>query len=223
MSNFQKVREVFLGGWQSFLITIVPLLFLWLVGHKLPSLKSFLYHVGVLPFGDVADGLVATGVAGLVSLASAPVLFTRLYWLVEREGLMEVERGFFHDHAGAGAGFGVGQGDRHKEFFDQRKKLSWVWLSVHLLYFLVLSAWSFWRDGLLTAAFEGVFVGYVFSVLLVGVGFVLVMSLSKILVNIPHLEFKTQCRKYFLFYCTMVWVALLTKAIAGPIPLIHNN
>ena len=221
--NLQKIREVFLGGWQSFLITIVPLLFLWLVGHKLPSLKSFLYHVGVLPFGDVADGLVATGVAGLVSLASGPMLFTRLYWLVEHQGVIEVERGFFHDHAGAGAGFGVDQGDRHTEFFDQRKKLSWVWLSVHLLYFLVLSAWSFWQDGLLTAALEDVFVGYVFSVLMVWGCFVMMMALREILAKVPQLEFKTQCCKYFLFYCAMLWVALLAKAIAGPIPLIHNN
>ena len=221
--NFQKVRKVLLGDWQSFFIAIVPLLCLWLVGHELPSLQDFLYHIGVLPFGDVVDSLMATSLAGLVSLASGPVLFTRLYWLVEHDGVMEGEKGFLHDHAVAGAGVGVGQWDKHKEFFHKRKKLSWGWLGVHLLYLLVFSFWSFWQDGLPTAALEDVFVGYVFSVLLVVIGFVLMISLSKILVKIPPLEFKTHCCKYFIFYCAMAWVALLAKAILGPIPIIHNN
>lgn len=213
--DFQKIRRDFLEEAKAVFAWLITAVTIPLVG-LVPLLQDFLYRKGVLPFGDVADGLVATGVAGLVSLASGPMLFTRLYWLVEREGLMEVERGFFHDHAATDAGFDASLRDTHKEFFQERQKVIWGWFGVHLLYLLVYVFWSFWKDGAPTVTLEFVFVGYTFSVLMVWGCFVMIMALREILAKVPQLEFKKHCREYFGVSCGTFWLILLGKTLFDP-------
>lgn len=213
--DFQKIRQDFLESAKTVFASLITVVTVLLVG-LIPLLKDFLYRKGVLPFSDVADGLVATGVAGLVSLASGPMLFTHLYWLVEREGLMEVKRGFFHDHAGAGAGIDVSLRDTHKEFFQERQKIIWGWFGIHLFYLLVYVFWSVQKDGAPTVTLEYVFVGYVFSVLMVWGCFVMMMALRDILAKVPQLEFKKHCREYFSVFCATFWFILLGKTLFDP-------
>lgn len=213
--DFQKIRQDFLESAETVVATLITVVTAPLVG-LLPILQDFLYRKGVLPFGDVADGLVATSLAGLASLASGPTLFTRLYWVVEREGVLEVERGFLHDHAAMDAGIDVGQGDTHKKFFRERQKAIWGWFGVHLLYLLVYLFWSFWKGGVPSVTLEYIFVGYVFSVLMVWGCFVLVMALREILVKAPQLEFKKHCKEYFGVFCAAFWIILLGKALFDP-------
>lgn len=213
--DFQKIRQDLLEDAKTVFNMLIGGVTVLLVA-LLPLLQDFLYRRGVLPFGDVVDGLVLTSLAGLVSLASGPVLFTRLYWLVEHEGMLEREKGFFHDPAATGAGVGVGQRDMHRKFFEERKKLVWGWLGVHLLYVLVFSFWAVRKDGAPAVTLEYVFVGYVFSALMVWGCFVLMMALRDSLVNIPQLEFKTHCREYFGVCCGTFWVMLLGKTLLDP-------
>lgn len=213
--DFQKIRQDFLESAETVFATLITVVTAPLVG-LLPLLQDFLYRRGVLPFGDVVDGLVATSLAGLASLASGPTLFTRLYWLVEHEGTMKIERGFFHDHATTDAGIDIGQGDTHKEFFRERRKVIWGWFGVHLLYLLVYLFWAFRKGGVLAVTLEYVFVGYVFSVLMVSGCFVLIMTLRETLVKIPQLEFKTRCKEYFGVFCVAFWIILLGKVLLDP-------
>ena len=197
MSNVQKMQQkVFQCRkaivWGLIMGVEIPL------ASKFISLKSVLYHIGVLPYSDVVYSLVATSLAGLVSLAVGPVSFTFLYRLIKREREKEKEKGFSH---------------------DRRKRFFFGWLSFLLIYSLL---WSVCQENSLAAGLEDLLVGYVFSVLMVVSAFVLMISLRKFLVKIPLLEFKTDCDEYFALYCAVFWAALIVRQVI-PGPIFHHT
>lgn len=165
-----------------------------LVAKFLYLLKTFLYHTGVLPYGDFVYGLVTTSIAGGVSLALGPVLFT-LLWRVKDEGGKAEEKTCSH---------------------DRRTRFFLVWLSFLVIYSLLLSVW---QDNALSAGLENLFVGYVFSVLMVVSAFVLMIAMRGFLVNIPLLfAFKKDWDYYFALYCVTFWSLLIVKAAGfGPV------
>ena len=195
MINVQKAHKILLEVWNLLVLSAFGSPFyavaFFLATKQPPRLKHFLYHTGVLPYGDGVYGLVATTLAGVVSLASGSMVFN---WLLKHRD------------------------KREKEFDDGPKGPVFLfWLVCHLIYFLAYSFWGFRKDGPLITALEDVFVGYVLSALLVSGCFVLMLVLYNILVKIPQLEFKTYGCEYFLIYCTVFWGVFLEKAILGPI------
>lgn len=163
-----------------------------LASKFLSLLKSFLYHTGVLPYGDFVYGLVTTSLAGVVSLAFGPVLFT-LLCRVKDEGGKEEAKTCSH---------------------DRRKRFVLVWLSFLVIYSLLLSVW---QDNALSTGLEDLFVGYVFSVLMVVSAFVLMIALRGLLVNIPLLAFEKDWDYCFALYCAMFWAVLIVQAGFGPV------